>query len=63
MSTTTLSRSQATRFAAHDPTIAPCPACGAIWVKVPKKRRTWEKRHITECEYLEWLDAREAVPS
>jgi len=47
-------------FAAHDPATQPCPACGVTWVKVPKKRRTWEKRHRTDCEYLAWLDAQQA---
>ena len=60
---TTIRTTIEARFAAHDPTTAPCPACGAIWVKVPKKRRTWEKKHITDCEYLEWLDAQEVAAS
>lgn len=56
-----MSTALAIGFAAHDPATQPCPACGAIWVKVPKKRRTWEKRHSTDCAYLAWLDAQAAA--
>ena len=63
METTTITIPDEVRYHAHlvGPAEAPCPACGAVWTKHTKKKNTWLKRHVKGCEFLVWLDAREAI--